>query len=275
MPATDYYIGRTVNQRWRPSALIGVGGFGWVYSAIDLSSRHGSVVIKFAEADTEEEFPDSLTCLRTEYECLRRLNRDVPHLRVPTVYEWGSYEDTDYLVMKRLGYSVDSSLFARSRPASNYSILYTCNQVFNILRRLHERNVAHGDITLKNVVFGRSGDRDNLYVIDFGSSRPADPDLVLDDVAELCHCMVLMFRNGVDGLVPDNEREGLLYDSLTAIQVQMIRRNLDRAFELRARQGTPIPQEVATIVRTVMSGNDIDHSELERLFLRALNGAST
>ncbi|KAI0558974.1 hypothetical protein FGB62_174g06 [Gracilaria domingensis] len=268
------YTGQTINGRWKIQYLIGIGGFGAVYAARDRLRRHSSVVIKFEYAHSEQELEEVRRCLREEWRHLRHLNQVAPHLQIPTVYENGTHDGTKYIVMTRFGASIEEWLEDRDRPASNYTILHITYQIYNIIRGMHQKRIAHGDVSERNILFGRSrNDRKSVFAIDLGNSGRDDESLEMDDVGELCHVMVKMFRNGVDGLIPDRHRGGIFWISLSAFQRDRILENLEKAFDSRESNGAPIPDPVRTLVQHVVSGDEIDYSRISRLLRRALREA--
>ncbi|KAI0557564.1 Protein kinase [Gracilaria domingensis] len=268
------YTGQTINGRWKILYLIGIGGFGAVYAARDRLRRHSSVVLKFEYAHSEQEVDEVRRSLGEEWRNLRHLNRVAPNLPIPTVYENGTHNGTKYIAMTRFGASIEEWLEDREGPASNYRILHITYQIYNIIRCMHQEHIAHGDISERNILFGRNrNDRQSVYAIDLGNSGRDDESIEMEDLGELCHVMVKMFRNGVDGLVPDQHRGGVFWISLSAFQRNLILENLEKAFDLRKSNGVPIPDPVRTLVNYVVSGDEIDYSRISRLLRRALREA--
>ncbi|CAN8066619.1 unnamed protein product [Agarophyton chilense] len=265
------YNGETVNGRWKVGDFIGGGAFGSVYKARDRSRTHSSIVIKFAGGEPGEE-EDTVRCLRTEYRVLRYLNHVDPYLRVPEVYERGRHNGTEYMVMKKLGASLQGRLDDRDRPVSNIRILQMCFELFKIVRRLHEKNVLHGDLSEENIVFGRgTSDGGNLYIIDFGNSSEYTFQTCLDDLGELCHIMIKMFRNGIDGIIPDCERGGIYWNSLTNRQMRRMWENVEKAFNTRRRLHTPIPHIVRDLVQEILNRDDTNYNRIGHLFRQAIH----
>ncbi|CAN8071055.1 unnamed protein product [Agarophyton chilense] len=271
--SSDYYDynGETVNGRWKVGAFIGGGSFGSVYAARDNFGRHSSIVVKFAGGEPGEE-EDTIGCLQTEWRVLRYLNNASPHLRVPIVYEHGSHNGIEYIVMKRLGKSLEEWFDTRDGPVSNIRILQMCFEIFNIVRRLHEKNVLHGDISEGNIVFGRGGsDGDNLYLIDFGNSSVYTSQASLYDLGDICHIMIKMFRNEVDGIISHCELGGTFWDSLTDSQIRGMWDNVEKAFNKRRRLHTPIPPIVRELLHELLNRDGANYNTIGNLFRQAIH----
>ncbi|CAN8064227.1 unnamed protein product [Agarophyton chilense] len=266
---TTKYFGETVNGRWEVEGFIGGGAFGSVYAARDKTTEHFPTAIKFAGGEALEK-EDTIGCLRAEWRVLRYLNCASPHLRVPIVYEQGSHNGTEYIVMEKLGVSLQDWLNDRDRPVSNMRILKTLNEVFNIVRRLHENNVLHGDLSEKNIVFGRGrSDVDNLYIIDFGNSSEYNlHSSLFDDLGEICHIMIRMFRNGGDEPIPDCEKRGFFWESMATGRMKEL---VEKAFEIRRRLRTPIPNIVRELVHELFNGDEANYNRIENLFNQAIH----
>ncbi|HEX4486926.1 MAG TPA: protein kinase [Terriglobales bacterium] len=143
--------------------LIGRGGMGVVYKAID-SSLDRLVAIKMVTS-ADDSHGDLLKRFYREAQFTANLR----HQNIVTVYELGDFEGRPYLVMEYLAGQSLESMLAR-QPMSLRQRVSHVRQLCNGLHYAHSRqpSVIHRDIKPANIVVLEDG---TAKIVDFGIAR--------------------------------------------------------------------------------------------------------
>ncbi len=156
--------GSEVGGRYRVERLIGVGGMGCVFEALQLAvDRH--VAIKFLPVRD----PGTAARFRREALTVSALE----HHNTITVFDFGE-SDTGmlYLVMELLGGRDLSRVIQEEGSIEPGRALHIIDQVFASLGEAHTRGIVHRDLKPDNVFLIRRGeDRDFVKVLDFGLAK--------------------------------------------------------------------------------------------------------
>jgi serine/threonine protein kinase len=141
---------------------IGIGGQGFVWSALD-SSRNRIVAIKFNEVDDPEQRQDSEAQYQRQASQLQRLT----HPNILPRFDFGSIPPVRYLVTPYVaGGSLQDRLVAGS--LSKEEILSYSTRIASALDYLHTQGIIHRDLKPSNILMDFGG---RLYVADFGLAR--------------------------------------------------------------------------------------------------------
>jgi serine/threonine protein kinase/tetratricopeptide (TPR) repeat protein/TolB-like protein len=146
---------------YRVLEKIGAGGMGIVYRAHDEQLQR-DVAIKVLPSGTlaNEEFRKRF---RQEALVLAKLN----HPNVGAVYEFGSEDDVDFLVMELVsGLALDAKLAAGA--LSQKEILRLGTQLADGLAAAHEHGIVHRDLKPANLRLTADG---RLKILDFGLAQ--------------------------------------------------------------------------------------------------------
>lgn len=164
---TGVAVGKTLQERYEMEQLLGQGGFGAVYRAVD--QRLGrTVAIKetfFTESDFVRQF-------RREAELLA----DLRHPSLTSVNDYFSEGGNYYLVMEYIP-GQDLGEYLALQPQgylSQSDALRIIAPVVDALVYLHSRNppIIHRDIKPGNIRLTPDGD---VYLVDFGLAKAYDP----------------------------------------------------------------------------------------------------
>jgi serine/threonine protein kinase len=146
--------------RYRPVEILGRGGFGTVYLAVDEELQR-EVAIKVPHA--ELLFDDKILQLyRREAQALAKLE----HPSVVPVYDVGSNDAFPCYVVSK--YVHGESLSVRIKDANPVPLIQALGWVTTIAETLafaHVKGVIHRDVKPANLMIGP---REEVYVIDFG-----------------------------------------------------------------------------------------------------------
>lgn len=150
---------RVLDSRYELGSMIGSGGLGRVYKALDTKlGRH--VAVKFLKGATHD--PELAKALEGEARVLARLQ----HPNIVAVHDVGRSDDELYLTMELIdGVSLESWLRTKR---SWREVVDVMRQAALGLSAAHEAGVVHRDFKPANVMLDRTG---RVRVVDFGLAR--------------------------------------------------------------------------------------------------------
>jgi len=161
--------GMVIRGRWRISQQIGMGAFGEIYIAQNVSTRE-PVAIKVEPANDKKQ------ALRAEVAIMRKL-QGCPY--VCQFISCGRQNNINFLVMELLGDNLSDLRKKQARGA--FSMATVCRlgcEMIDALQAVHGMGVMHRDVKPSNFVLGgrykASQDpslANKLFIIDFGLSR--------------------------------------------------------------------------------------------------------
>ena len=156
--------GQVLEQRYRIEALLGQGGMGAVYRAVDLKFNT-PVALKEDLTVT----PDSQRQFTREAALLHQLR----HPNLPRVTDhFAIAGQGQYLVMDHIEDEDLKGLLRRQGPLTEAQALNWICQVLDALEYLHSRQVIHRDVKPANVKITPQG---QVYLVDFGLAKVYDP----------------------------------------------------------------------------------------------------
>src|SRR5687768_12252212 len=154
-PSTPSTIGR-----FQIEALIGSGGMGEVYKAIDPTLQR-TVAVKVVRPDVNNR--DSFERLYREAQACARLQ----HPNIVTVFEAGESDGVVYIAMEFLK-GEDLSAALRGGALSFEAKVRILLQILEGLKHAHAEDVIHRDIKPSNVHRQPDG---SIKLVDFGLAR--------------------------------------------------------------------------------------------------------
>jgi serine/threonine-protein kinase len=161
-------IGTTLG-RYRILELLGEGGMGRVYRALDQRLER-EVAVKLLRVDLLRE-ESARKRFRLEARALSRVN----HPAVATLFDFESLEDTDFLVLEFVpGETLARRLEAGPLPERRARVIALA--IAEALEAAHDLGVVHRDLKPGNVMLTPRG---RVKVLDFGLARLTDVDLSL------------------------------------------------------------------------------------------------
>jgi casein kinase 1 len=90
---------------------------------------------------------------------------------IPRVYSCGAEDEYNYLVMDLMGPSLESLLGQHSRKFGLKTVLMLMDQMILRIEYLHSRNLIHRDIKPDNFCMGINGQKEKLFILDFGLAK--------------------------------------------------------------------------------------------------------
>jgi Tol biopolymer transport system component len=154
---------------FRIESLVGIGGMGQVYRALDLK-LHRHVALKLLP-DQFASDPDRLARFQREAQILAALN----HPHIAQLYGVEESAGLQALVMELVeGQSLADRLTnAAARPMTMNESLPIARQIADALDAAHEKGIVHRDLKPGNVMLTPDG---RVKVLDFGLAKLASPD---------------------------------------------------------------------------------------------------
>jgi serine/threonine protein kinase len=180
-------IGDKIKQRFVLDKLLGEGGMGAVYRALDIRKHEAGdpqpyVAIKIL-GDSFRHHPRALITLQRE----AKKTQQLAHPNIVTVYDFDRDDDLIYLTMEELkGQSLSDYLKDKEKIA-NLGFREKSAMILQIAQALayaHSKGLVHSDLKPANVFVT---DDNNIKVLDFGIARAANQDAYQDnfDAGEL------------------------------------------------------------------------------------------
>lgn len=156
-----YEAGTFLNERYEIVRLVGKGGMGEVYLAVDTRINR-NVALKVLHPDLISS-KDNLSRFAREAQAVSALN----HPHIMTVYEFDRTDDGSMFFVAEYvdGQTLNRLVGERLKPAK---ILDIAIQVSSALTAAHEAGIVHRDIKPENIMVRRDG---YVKVLDFGLAK--------------------------------------------------------------------------------------------------------
>jgi WD40 repeat protein len=182
--------------RYQTVELLGHGGFGRTYLALDGDRLNARCVIK--QFSPRVQNPKGMeTAVRLFNQEAVRLHELGEHAQIPTLLAYFEQADHLYLVQQ---FIEGQSLLQQMRQQGSFSeqqIRNVLADVLPVLRFIHRHQVIHRDITPMNVLRRQSDDR--LVLIDFGVAKQLDENALGGEAGT---------RVGTEGYMPMEQFRG-------------------------------------------------------------------
>jgi HAMP domain-containing protein/predicted Ser/Thr protein kinase len=166
--AQELVPGAIFANRYRIDQIIGRGGMGIVYKAVD-AQLDETVAIKTLPGDVMSRSPEDLERFKREI----RLARKITHRNVLRTYDYGEAEGVYFISMEFVrGYTLAELL--EEAPAHQMVPrvgMGIARQICRGLEAAHEQGIIHRDIKPQNVLIDHKGE---VKLMDFGIARMAE-----------------------------------------------------------------------------------------------------
>ena len=170
---SEYRIGTgtVLKNRFELLEVIGAGGMGTVYKALDRRDIElGSsafIAVKVLNSEYRSD-PDVLKALHSE----ARKTQQLAHPNIITVYDFDRDQDVVFMTMEFMqGVPLNKVIEANPRGLPAEKALLIIEQMGEALAYAHSKLVIHSDFKPANVFIDRN---DRVKVLDFGIARIAD-----------------------------------------------------------------------------------------------------
>ena len=164
------HIGTVLRNRYKILKLLGSGGFGDTYLAVDIDLPGSpKCVVKHLKA--QKSNPTVLQIAKRlfdqEAKVLYRLSKG--HSQIPQLF--GHFEENNefYLVQEYIdGHDLTKEIKSR-KQMSEAAVAKLMQEILEVLAFVHEQNVIHRDIKLRNIMRRRQDGK--IVLIDFGAVK--------------------------------------------------------------------------------------------------------
>jgi serine/threonine-protein kinase len=162
----------TVLGRYRIESLIGHGGMGAVYLALDTQlDRRVALKILSAELAHDERF-------RERFIAESRIAASLDHPHIVPVYEAGAIDGQLFIAMRYIDGNDLSTVLAQRPRLPTGLIVHIVAGVAAALDAAHGRGLVHRDVKPGNVLLAGPDEAPLVFLTDFGlSKRVGDPSL--------------------------------------------------------------------------------------------------
>jgi tetratricopeptide (TPR) repeat protein/uncharacterized RDD family membrane protein YckC len=160
-------LGSLIDGRYELISLIGTGGMGKVYKALDQMSQ-AVIAIKII---TPERVKDPKALERFKQEA--RIASGLSHPNIAPVREFGQDKaGSAYLVMDYIEGITVSELLRRDGALSAEKAIKLTVQVCDGLKQAHDRGIVHRDLKPSNIILVNAEEgEDRVKILDFGIAR--------------------------------------------------------------------------------------------------------
>jgi eukaryotic-like serine/threonine-protein kinase len=154
--------------RYRVEQIIGRGGMGVVYRAVD-TQLDETVAIKTLPGDVMQRSPEEVERFKREI----RLARKITHRNVLRTYDYGEADGVYFISMEFVrGYTLAEMLEESDNHALTPRLgVGVSRQICRGLDAAHEQGIIHRDIKPQNVLIDAKGE---IKLMDFGIARMAE-----------------------------------------------------------------------------------------------------
>jgi serine/threonine-protein kinase len=177
LPAGALAPGVVVADRFEIQDVLGVGGTGIVYRAIDRTLDE-VLALKMLRPELVMDDPRAREELKQEL----RLTRRVSHRNIVRTYDFGTSRGIPFLSMEYVEGTSLQAVLAHRGALPPTVVLALAKQLMRALEAAHEQGVMHGDIKPANLLLATDG---LLKVTDFGVAtlvrRPAPARTAADE----------------------------------------------------------------------------------------------
>jgi serine/threonine protein kinase len=168
--ATDPWLGRVIDQRYRIVEQLGRGATGVVYRIEHV--RMGKIAAMKLLHSSLSTDPALTRRFHNEAEAISRLN----HPNIVQVFDFGQADDTLYIVMEYLHGLNLGAILERDGPLPLSRCVPILVQVCDALTEAHSLGIIHRDLKPENIQISRThSGRDVVKVVDFGLAKMVQP----------------------------------------------------------------------------------------------------
>lgn len=171
-PAAKLSAGTVLGRRFRIEELLGQGGMGTVYRAIDLATNQPVAVKTLLPASQHD------SALRRRFAREAEIIERLQHPNFVKLIEYGQHEgEPSYVAMELLSGDALNRVLRRESRLAPRRALHITSHVLSGLTYAHAQGIVHRDLKPENVMLLQQGeDPDFAKVLDLGIAKLVAPD---------------------------------------------------------------------------------------------------
>jgi serine/threonine protein kinase len=154
--------------RWRLNDLLGEGGMGRVYRAIDADGQEAALKIVKAELATDSTF-------RRRFDREAKIAQRVLHPHVVPVIETGEQNGIPYLAQQFIAGGTLEQMIQEQGRLPLPEAVRICTAVASGLDAMHAEGLFHRDVKPANILLDTDG---TPYIADFGLAKDRDASVL-------------------------------------------------------------------------------------------------
>ena len=162
-------VGKPLGERYHIIKLLGAGGMGAVYQALD-NELGVAVAIKTVRKELAAD-PDTARLLERRFKQELLLARKVTHKNIVRVHDIGELDGVKYITMPYLQGEDLASVLKREGKLPVERVLKLARSVISGLAAAHDAGVVHRDLKPANIMVAPDGEG---LVMDFGVARSTE-----------------------------------------------------------------------------------------------------
>jgi tetratricopeptide (TPR) repeat protein len=241
--------GQLLQDRFKIVRLVGSGGMGDVYHAIDLVNNE-SIALKTLTGDFAND-PRALSLLQSEVTlALKVSGPDVCRIYAYREPKPGDNPAIPFFTMEFLDGLTLADRLRLNGPLSWGEVKRIARDICTGLTVIHQEKIVHRDLKPRNIMLVQRSDREHAVVTDFGIAQKADPARNVEAMAGTLEYMAPEQFEG-RAISPATDVFGLgvlLYELLTGV-LPFTSRNQLKAVIQRATPPKPVSSLVKGIPR--------------------------
>ncbi len=173
--------GTLIDERYQVVQLLGEGGMGAVYSAIDLGLKR-TVAIKFLG----DAFHRNRLSPRFQNEA--KVLSTLSHPGIAVFYHFGSWQNAPYIAMEYVEGRTLQDVLTEGNLGVGAAIAFTM-QICKALKHAHDRAIIHRDLKPANIMICNDG---NIKIIDFGLAKALQEEQKFTQTGEMLGTPIYM-----------------------------------------------------------------------------------
>ncbi|NMG18020.1 serine/threonine-protein kinase [Brasilonema bromeliae] len=278
--------GTSINSRYQIQRLLGQGGFGRTYLAVD-TQRFGDycVLKEFVPANTAEPvLLKSRELFEREAKILYQLN----HPQIPKFLAWLTEKQRIFIVQEYIegdSYSrlLGDRLSIQKKPFSEAEVIQWLLDLLPVLEYIHQRNIIHRDISPDNVMLSRKLSKPVL--IDFGVVKQKFTQILAGDSSNPSHSVAGSVVGKVGYSPPEQIRMGRSYpcsdlyalgvSALVLLTGKMPRLLLDQSFQWQWKSYVKVSDFLTQILEKMLAERPAYRYQSAREVLNLLQSQSS
>lgn len=151
--------GTVFAHRYRVERILGQGGMGQVYHAVDIAIDE-PIALKILSSSLGRD-----GAILDQFKRELKLARRIRHRNVVASFHLGEWHGHSYITQEYIDAENLSALIARRGPLGEVEALRTLRQVLRGLKAAHELAIVHRDIKASNILVNKDG---VAFITDFG-----------------------------------------------------------------------------------------------------------